>query len=75
MKCELYDVAVTRDLPEYRLRRGEIVKLVDHHVAPNGTEGYSTRPSMPWVKPSPLLPFLQRLLKSSVGMMCCALVR
>jgi hypothetical protein len=42
MKFELYtDVALTRDLPEYRLRRGDIVKLVDHHVAPDGTEGYS----------------------------------
>jgi hypothetical protein len=42
MKFELYtDVALTCDLPEHRLRRGDIVKLVDHHVAPNGTEGYS----------------------------------
>lgn len=42
MKFELYtDVALTCDLPEYRLRRGDIVKLVDHHVAPDGTEGYS----------------------------------
>ncbi|MCP9468741.1 MAG: DUF4926 domain-containing protein [Nitrospira sp.] len=42
MKFELYtDVALTRDLPEHRLRRGDIVKLVDHHMAPDGTEGYS----------------------------------
>ena len=42
MKFELYtDVALTCDLPEHRLRRGDIVKLVDHHVAPDGTEGYS----------------------------------
>ena len=42
MKFELYtDVALTCDLPEYRLRRGDIVKLVDHHVAADGTEGYS----------------------------------
>lgn len=42
MKLELYtDVALTCDLPEHRLRRGDIVKLVDHHVAPDGTEGYS----------------------------------
>ena len=27
--------------PEHRLRRGDIVKLVDHHVAPDGAEGYS----------------------------------
>ena len=42
MKFELYtDVALTCDLPEHRLRRGDIVKLVDHHVAVDGTEGYS----------------------------------
>lgn len=42
MRFELYtDVALTCDLPEHRLRRGDIVKLVDHHVAPDGTEGYS----------------------------------
>ncbi len=42
MKFELYtDVALTWDLPEHRLRRGDIVKLVDHHVAADGTEGYS----------------------------------
>jgi len=42
MNLELYtDVALTCDLPEYRLRRGDIVKLVERHVAPDGTEGYS----------------------------------
>jgi len=42
MKFELYtDAALTCDLPEHRLRRGDIVKLVDHHIAPDGTEGYS----------------------------------
>ena len=42
MKFELYtDVALTCDLPEHRLRRGDIVKLVDHHVAADGAEGYS----------------------------------
>jgi hypothetical protein len=42
MKYDLYtDAALTCDLPEHRLRRGDIVKLVDHHVAPDGTEGYS----------------------------------
>lgn len=42
MKFELYtDVALSCDVPEYRLHRGDIVKLVDHHVAPDGTEGYS----------------------------------
>lgn len=42
MKFELYkDVILNRDLPEHRLKRGDIVKLVEHHVAPDGTEGYS----------------------------------
>ena len=42
MKFDLYtDVALRCDVPEHRLRRGDIVKLVDHHVAPDGTEGYS----------------------------------
>ncbi len=42
MKFELYkDVVLNRDLPEHRLKRGDIVKLVEHHVAPDGTEGYS----------------------------------
>ena len=42
MKLQLYsDVALACDLPQHRLRRGDIVKLVDHHVAPDGMEGYS----------------------------------
>ena len=42
MKFELNtDVALTCDLPAHRLRRGDIVKLVDHHMASDGTEGYS----------------------------------
>jgi len=42
MKLELYkDAVLTCDMPEHRLKRGDIVKLVDHHIAPDGTEGYS----------------------------------
>lgn len=42
MKFELYkDAVLTCDVPEYRLKRGDIVKLVDHHVARDGSEGYS----------------------------------
>lgn len=42
MNLELFkDTKLTCDLPEHRLRRGDIVKLVDHHVAPDGTAGYS----------------------------------
>ena len=42
MKLELYtDAMLTSDLPQHRLRRGDIVKLVERHVAPDGTEGFS----------------------------------
>ncbi|PIY48742.1 MAG: DUF4926 domain-containing protein, partial [Armatimonadetes bacterium CG_4_10_14_3_um_filter_66_18] len=42
MKLDLYDEAVLIcDLPGHRLRSGDIVKVVDHHVARDGTEGYS----------------------------------
>jgi len=42
MKFPLYtDLALARDLPEHRLRRGDLVRLVEHHVAPDGEEGYS----------------------------------
>ena len=42
MKFELYkDMVLTRDLPAERLKRGDIVKLVEHHVAPDSEDGYS----------------------------------
>ena len=42
MKLELYtDAALSMDLPEYGLRRGDIVKLVDELTAPDGTRGYA----------------------------------
>jgi hypothetical protein len=28
-------------MPEFALRRGDLVKIVDHHIAPDGEEGYS----------------------------------
>jgi hypothetical protein len=43
-RLELYtDAMLTCDLPEHRLRRGDIVKLVEQHIAPDGTEGYSIK--------------------------------
>ena len=48
MKFELYtDVALKLDVPEHRLRRGDIVKLVDHHVAPDGTKDIPSKSSTP----------------------------
>jgi hypothetical protein len=42
MMFELYsDAALACDVPEHRLRRGDLVKLVEHQLAPDGTEGYS----------------------------------
>jgi hypothetical protein len=42
MKFELYkDAVLSHDLPTERLKRGDIVKLVEHHVARDGKEGYS----------------------------------
>jgi hypothetical protein len=42
MTFKLYtDVALACDFPQQQLRRGDVVRLVEHHVAPDGTEGYS----------------------------------
>ena len=42
MTFELYSEAVlTRDLPKHNLCRGDIVVIIDHHVAPDKEEGYS----------------------------------
>ena len=42
MKFELYTRAVlARDVPEFELRMGDVVTLVDHHLGVDGTEGYS----------------------------------
>ena len=42
MKFELYtDAVLTCDVPEHKLKCGDIVKLVDHHFALDGSEGYS----------------------------------
>jgi Domain of unknown function (DUF4926) len=42
VRFELYtDAALARDIPEHRLRRGDLVKVVDHHRSPNGESGYS----------------------------------
>jgi len=33
--------ALARDIPEHRLCRGDLVKIVDHHPSPNGENGHS----------------------------------
>jgi hypothetical protein len=42
MTVPLYtEMALSRDLPGYRLRRGDLVRLVERHIAPDGHQGYS----------------------------------
>jgi hypothetical protein len=42
VRFELYtDAALARDIPGHRLRRGDVVKIVDHHPSVNGESGYS----------------------------------
>jgi len=42
MKFELCkDAVLTRDLPGERLKRGDIVKLVEHHIGPGSEDSYS----------------------------------
>jgi hypothetical protein len=39
---ELYtDAALVRDIPDHRLRRGDVVKIIDLHASSNGENGYS----------------------------------
>ncbi|MEO5913816.1 MAG: DUF4926 domain-containing protein [Luteolibacter sp.] len=42
MPYELYtDAVLARDLPAHGLCAGDVVKVVDHHPAADGEEGYS----------------------------------
>jgi hypothetical protein len=42
MTFKLYtDFSLAHDLPKYRLCRGDLVRLVEHHISPSGEEGYS----------------------------------
>lgn len=42
MTLELFrEMELACDLPEHHFRKGDVVKLVDHHIAPDDTEGYS----------------------------------
>ena len=44
MTFTLYtDLALACDLPEHRLRRGDLLRLVEHHVAEDGS-AWSQRP-------------------------------
>jgi hypothetical protein len=42
MTFKLYtDFSLAHDLPKYRLCRGDLVRLVEHHISPSREEGYS----------------------------------
>lgn len=42
MKYSLFsEMALIRDVPAHGLRRGDVVRVVDYHVGPDGREGYS----------------------------------
>ena len=42
MKLPLYtEAALSCDMPDQGLRRGDVVKLVDEVLSPDGTHGYS----------------------------------
>jgi hypothetical protein len=53
MNLPLYtEAALSCDLPEQGLRRGDVVKLVDELKAPDGTPGYSVEVLNAFVTPS-----------------------
>jgi len=42
MTFQLYaDAVLTRDIAEYDLRAGDVVKVIDYHAVPGGEDGYS----------------------------------
>ena len=42
MTYPLYtEMALTRDVQEHSLRRGDVVRIVDSHEGPGGRQGYS----------------------------------
>jgi Domain of unknown function (DUF4926) len=42
VRFKLYtDAALACDVPEHQLRRGDVVKIVDHHPSQNGENGYA----------------------------------
>jgi Domain of unknown function (DUF4926) len=34
-------VALREDFSQHRLRKGDVATIVDHHLVPNGEDGYS----------------------------------
>lgn len=42
MKFELYkEVVLRKDIPEYRLKKGDVATIVEHHPLKSSEDGYS----------------------------------
>lgn len=42
MKFELYrDVVLRKNIPEYRLKKGDVATIVEHHPMKSSEDGYS----------------------------------
>lgn len=42
MKFELYkDVVLRKDIPEYRLKKGDVATIIEHHSSKSSEDGYS----------------------------------
>jgi len=42
MKYELFkELVLTKDIPEKRLKKGDVATVVDYHPVPDGEDGYS----------------------------------
>ena len=42
MKYELFkDVVLRKDFPEYRLKKGDVATIVEHHPSDTSEDGYS----------------------------------
>ncbi|MCH8293342.1 DUF4926 domain-containing protein [Candidatus Poribacteria bacterium] len=42
MRYELFkEVVLTKDIPEKRLKRGDVATVVEHHPVSDGEDGYS----------------------------------
>ncbi|MEX1130399.1 MAG: DUF4926 domain-containing protein [Candidatus Woykebacteria bacterium] len=42
MKFELYkDVVLHKDIPEYRLKKGDVATIIEHHSSKSSEDGYT----------------------------------
>ena len=73
MALELFkEMKLECDLPEHQLRKGDVVKLVDSHIAPDDTEGFSIEVFNDVGKTIAVTAVPTRLLKRSAKTKCYA---